>query len=120
MGGVTYDGEHVWFAAGDALQAIDPETGSSARSLDVAAHAGTAFDGRHLFQLAENRIDKIDPATGRVLATIPAPGNGGDSGSRGRRGRSGSGTIATRKSTRSIPIPARFSAPSSRTASSRA
>jgi glutamine cyclotransferase len=50
------------------------------RSIEVAAHAGTAFDGKHLFQIAENRIQKIDPKTGRVLATIPAPGNGGDSG----------------------------------------
>ena len=50
------------------------------RSIDVAAHAGTAFDGQHLFQLAEDRIQKIDPKTGRVLATIPAPGGGGDSG----------------------------------------
>jgi Glutamine cyclotransferase len=33
-----------------------------------------------LFQIAENRIQKIDPETGRVLATIPAPGGGGDSG----------------------------------------
>ena len=32
------------------------------------------------FQLAEDRIQKIDPKTGRVLATIPAPGGGGDSG----------------------------------------
>src|SRR5256714_4679875 len=50
------------------------------RSIDVAGHAGTAFDGKHLFQLAEDRIQKIDPKTGRVLATIPAPGGGGDSG----------------------------------------
>ena len=50
------------------------------RSIDVAAHAGTAFDGQHLFQIAEDRIQKIDPKTGRVLATIPAPGGGGDSG----------------------------------------
>src|SRR6478672_10993659 len=80
VGGVTYDGEQVWFAAGDTLKAIDPETGEIRHSHDVAAHAGTAFDGRHLFQIAENRIHKIDPATGRVLGSIPAPGNGGDSG----------------------------------------
>jgi glutamine cyclotransferase len=42
--------------------------------------AGTAFDGKHLYQIAESRIDKIDPATGKVLASIPAPGSGGDSG----------------------------------------
>jgi glutamine cyclotransferase len=78
--GVAYDGQHVWFAAGDRLNALDPESGKTVRSIDVAARAGTAFDGQHLFQLAENRIQKIDPKTGRVLATIPAPGGGGGSG----------------------------------------
>src|SRR5947208_17009270 len=77
--GVTYDGENVWFAAGDTLNAFDPESGKTLRSIDVAAHAGTAFDGRYLFQLAEDHIQKIDPASGRVLATIPSPGRGGDS-----------------------------------------
>jgi glutamine cyclotransferase len=80
VGGVTYDGQNVWFAAGDKLTALDPASGNTVRSIDVPAHAGTAFDGRHLFQLAEDRIQKIDPKTGRVLATIPAPGRGGDSG----------------------------------------
>ena len=80
VNGVTCDGQHVWFAAGDALKAFDPATGGVVRSIDVAAHAGTAFDGRHLFQIAEDRIQKIDPQTGHVLATIPAPGGGGDSG----------------------------------------
>src|SRR5882724_2637895 len=78
--GVTYDGRHVWFSAGDTLNAFDPESGKTVRSLDVTGHAGTAFDGQHLFQIAEDRIHKIDPKTGRVLATIPAPGGGGDSG----------------------------------------
>jgi len=80
IGGVTYDGQCVWFASGDRLNAVDPASGTAQRSLDVAAHAGTAFDGRHLFQIAEDRIQKIDPQTGSVLATIPAPGGGGDSG----------------------------------------
>jgi glutamine cyclotransferase len=80
VAGVTYDGQQVWFAAGDKLTAFDPASGTTLRSIDVAAHAGTAFDGRHLFQIAEDRIQKIDPKTGRVLATIPAPGGGGDSG----------------------------------------
>src|SRR5918996_5952086 len=78
--GVTFDGQHVWFAAGDKLNAFDPASGKVLRSIDVAADAGTAFDGQHLFQLAEDLIQKIDPKTGRVLATIPAPGGGGDSG----------------------------------------
>jgi glutamine cyclotransferase len=79
VNGVTYDGQQVWLAAGDKLNALDPASGKTLRSIDVAAHAGTAFDGEHLFQIAEDRIQKIDPKTGRVLATIPAPG-GGDSG----------------------------------------
>src|SRR5580692_10870306 len=80
VNGVTFDGRHVWFAAGDRLLAFDPDDGKLKRSIEVASHAGTAFDGEHLFQIAEDRIHKIDPATGRVLATIPAPGGGADSG----------------------------------------
>ena len=80
MAGVTYDGQSLWFASGDKLNAVDPASGKLLRSLDVAAHAGTAFDGQHLYQIAESRIQKIDPQTGRVLATIPAPAAGGDSG----------------------------------------
>ena len=80
VGGVTYDGTHVWFAGGGTLNAIDPSSGEIVRSIDVPAHAGTAFDGQHLYQIAEARIQKIDLATGRVIATIPAPGGGGDSG----------------------------------------
>jgi glutamine cyclotransferase len=80
VNGVTYDGQHVWFASGDKLNAFDPASGEAVRSIDVAAHAGTAFDGEHLFQIAEDRIQKIDPKNGRVLATIPAPGGGRDSG----------------------------------------
>jgi glutamine cyclotransferase len=80
VGGVSFDGDSVWLAAGDSLKAIDPQSGEIRRSIDVAAHAGTAFDGRHLFQIAEDRIQKIDPLNGKVLSTIPAPAGGGDSG----------------------------------------
>ena len=80
IGGVTWDGQQVWIAAGDKLQAVDPASGKLGRAIDVAAHAGTAFDGKHLYQISESRIQKIDPQTGKVLATIPAPGGGGDSG----------------------------------------
>ena len=80
VGGVTYDGQQLWIATGGTLNAIDPESGKTRRSLDVAAHAGSAFDGTHLYQLAEKEIRKIDPVTGQVVASIPAPGGGGDSG----------------------------------------
>jgi streptogramin lyase len=78
--GVSYDGEHVWFAIGDRVNALDPESGAITGAIEVPAHAGTAFDGTHLYQIAEAVIRKIDCATGEVVATIPAPGNGGDSG----------------------------------------
>jgi streptogramin lyase len=78
--GVTHDGQQVWFASGDRLQALDPASGETQRSIDTPAHAGTAFDGQHLYQIAEDRIRKIDPRSGRVLGTIPAPGGGADSG----------------------------------------
>jgi glutamine cyclotransferase len=80
VAGVTYDGQQVWFASGEKLNAFDPANGKTVRSIDAAAYAGTAFDGRHLYQIAEGRIQKIDPNTGRVLATIPAPSGGGHSG----------------------------------------
>ncbi|MGE8614239.1 MAG: glutamine cyclotransferase [Achromobacter veterisilvae] len=78
--GVTYDGRQVWFAVGQKLLALDPDSGATPRAIDVAANAGTAFDGKHLYQIADGRIQKIDPASGQVLSTIPAPGAGEDSG----------------------------------------
>jgi glutamine cyclotransferase len=76
--GVSYDGENVWFASGDKLNAFDPASGKSVRAIDVGADAGTAFDGENFYQLAESHIHKIDARTGKVLATIPSPsGNGG-------------------------------------------
>ena len=75
--GVTYDGEHVWFASDGKLNALDPRSGKIVRSIEVPAHAGTAFDGQYLYQLAGTRIQKIDPKTGAVMSTIPAPEGGG-------------------------------------------
>ncbi|WP_426434261.1 DUF5074 domain-containing protein [Bradyrhizobium genosp. P] len=78
--GVTFDGEQVWFGAGDRMIAFDPESGKTTRTIEVASHAGTAFDGTCLYQIAEDRIQKVDPHTGRVISTIPSPGGGRDSG----------------------------------------
>jgi glutamine cyclotransferase len=74
--GLTFDGRHVWFASGDRINALDPDSGQTVRTIEVPAYAGTAFDGEHLFQIAEDRIQKIDPTSGRVLATIPTPAGG--------------------------------------------
>ncbi|MCO4878787.1 PQQ-binding-like beta-propeller repeat protein [Paraburkholderia caribensis] len=71
--GVTYDGQHVWFASGEAVNALDPSSGKTVRSIGVPATAGTAFDGQHLYQIAGDQIRKVDPQTGAVLATLPAP-----------------------------------------------
>lgn len=80
VNGVTFDGEHVWFAADDKVHELDPESGQTVRAIDVAAHAGTAFDGKYLWQIGEDRIHKIEPKSGKVIATIPAPGGGAASG----------------------------------------
>ncbi|HEY9011890.1 MAG TPA: glutamine cyclotransferase [Devosia sp.] len=78
VGGVTFDGENVWFASGDKLNAVDPESGERVRTIDVAAaDAGTTFDGQYLFQIADDRIHKIDPKSGSIVASIPSPGGGG-------------------------------------------
>src|SRR3954447_15836732 len=116
--GVTYDGQHLWFASGDRLNAMDPASGETVRAVDLPAHAGTAFDGQHLFQIAEARIQKIDPKTGRVLATIPAPGGGGNSGLAWAEGTLWVRQYRPAKFIKSIPKQGLFFAPSSRTASS--
>ena len=77
--GVSYDGARVWMATGNALSAVDPQSGKIVRTLDFPAHAGTAFDGQYLFQISGDHIQKIDPENGRVLARIPTP-DGGASG----------------------------------------
>lgn len=71
--GVTFDGEQVWFARGDKLQALDPSTGELTRALSVAGDAGTAFDGKYFYQLDKGRIRKIDPRSGQIVATVPTP-----------------------------------------------
>jgi len=71
--GVTYDGQRVWFASGDKVNALDPASGETGRSIAAPSHAGTAFDGQHLYQIDGGTIQKIDPASGRVVATIPCP-----------------------------------------------
>lgn len=73
--GVSFDGDNVWFASGEKLNALQPSSGKILRSIDVPAYAGTAFDGRYLFQIAEDRIQKVDPKNGKVLSTIPTPGD---------------------------------------------
>jgi len=78
--GVTFDGQQVWFASDGQLNALDPASGETVRTLKVGADGGTAFDGKHLFQIADRHIHMIDPATGRILNTIAAPGGGNDSG----------------------------------------
>ena len=77
--GVTFDGAHVWFARGESIVALDPESGAVVREVAVPGDAGTAFDGEYLWQLAADRIQKVDPRSGEVVASIPAP-SGRDSG----------------------------------------
>lgn len=78
--GISFDGSHVWFAVGPAVNVLDPSDGRVVRTLPVPGEAGTAFDGRFLYQIAGPVIRRLDPETGAVLGTIPCPGNGCASG----------------------------------------
>lgn len=77
--GVTHDGTHVWFAHGQKVAAVNPETGAIEKEVEVPAEAGTAFDGEHLYQIGQDKIRKVDPKTGRVIATLATPGMTNDS-----------------------------------------
>src|SRR5438132_798682 len=72
--GVTYDGQQVWFASGDKLNAFDPASGKMVRAIDLPAHAGTASGGPPLFRPAEKRSRQIAPSTavGRARSLGPA------------------------------------------------
>src|ERR1700676_1789403 len=115
--GVSFDGQHVWFASGDRLNALDPASGKVLRAIDVPAHAGTAFDGQHLFQLAADRIRR---STRRPAVCSPRSRHrtAAARGSHGPKGHCGSGSIATGRSFKSIPKQGLFFAPSSPAASS--
>lgn len=80
VNGVSFDGHLVWFASGDRLNALDPESGRILRRIEIPADAGTAFDGRHMYQIAGGAIRKLDPRDGALLATLPAPAGGQASG----------------------------------------
>ena len=113
VAGVSYDGTNIWIAAGDTMKALDPERGTTVRSLDVPAHAGTAFDGKYLFQIAGNRIQKVDPQSGSVVSSIPTPGDGA-AGLAWAEGSFGSDSTAIARSMRSIRQAEKYCAPSIR------
>ena len=75
VAGVTFDGRNVWFASGDRLNALDPASGETVRSIDVAAHAGTAFDGQHIAIARSTRsIRRREPSCARFPPTASSPG----------------------------------------------
>jgi glutamine cyclotransferase len=95
--GVTFDGERVWFASGDKLQALDPQSGKLTRAFEVACDAGTAFDGHFFYQLDKGRIQKIDPRSGQLVSTLPTPDLLGASGMAWAEGSLWVGLFADRK-----------------------
>ena len=97
VAGVTFDGDQVWFANGEKLQALDPESGKLTQVLEVAGDAGTAFDGHFFYQLDKNRIRKIDPRSGQVVSTLPTPDLVGASGMAWAEGSLWVGQFADRK-----------------------
>src|SRR3984957_13216806 len=75
VNGVTYDGQHVWFASGDSLHALDPASGHGLATIPapggggdsgLAWAEGTLWVGQH----RGRKIHQIDPETGAILRTI--------------------------------------------------
>ena len=74
IGGVTYDGHSVWFAAGGTLHTFDPESGVLATipapggggDSGLAWAEGTLWVG----QYRDRKIHQVDPETGTILRTI--------------------------------------------------
>ena len=62
VNGITYDGQQVWFAAGDTLNAFDPASGKMLRSIDVGAHAGQ-FTKLFARLAAGGRVYAIEPGS---------------------------------------------------------
>ena len=79
--GVTYDGRHVWFASGDRLNAArSGERQDAALDRRRRACGNRLRRPAHLSRSPRTASRRSIRETGRVLATIPAPGGGGDSG----------------------------------------
>jgi len=59
--GVTHDGTHVWFACGQKLAAMNPETGALEKEIEVVAEAASAFDGERFYQIGADEIRRLPP-----------------------------------------------------------
>src|SRR5438067_2288057 len=75
VGGVTYDGQTVWFAAGDSLRAFDPHTRRVVSTIPAPAgggDSGLAWAEGTLWvgEYRARKIHQIDPNTGAILRTI--------------------------------------------------
>ena len=85
VAGVTFDGKNVWFASGDKLNAIDPETGAVIRVIrsNRMVTGVTWVDGElwhATWEDEESDLRRLDPETGAVLETIVMPQGTGVSG----------------------------------------
>ncbi len=75
VGGVTYDGERVWIAAGDRLAAGDPATGQVLATIPApggGGDSGLAWAEGSLWvgEYRARKIHQVDPQTGAILRTI--------------------------------------------------
>src|SRR5258706_562863 len=85
VGGVSFDGQNAWIAAGDKLMAIDPETGAILRTIESNRFVTgvTWIDGElwhGTWEGEESELRRIDPHTGEVLESLGMPAGVGVSG----------------------------------------
>src|SRR6267154_1428988 len=70
--GVSFDGQRVWFASGDRLNSLDPQSGEIVGAIDVAAHAAMA--GIRGSPGLRGRSGSASTAAARSIRSIRKPG----------------------------------------------
>ena len=78
VNGVSYDGARVWFASGDRLNALDPETGAILRTIESDRFVtGVTWVDSELWHATwegdESELRRVDARTGEVLETLDMP-----------------------------------------------
>src|SRR5436190_492542 len=76
--GVTYDGRHVWFAAGETLNAFDPASGKTLRTIESNRFVtGVTWVDGELWHATwegdKSDLRRVDPRTGQILETLEMP-----------------------------------------------
>ena len=74
--GVSFDGANVWIATGEALNAIDPDSGKSCASSISPRRRAPPSTASTCFRFPATAFRKSIRRSGKVIASIPTPDGG--------------------------------------------